>query len=162
MSTAAPLVAPRERRTARASDIPAESSTGDLIHRLDQRWTSVFARKVGKHHKATPRQISLLKAAADNDGASQTDLVRATGVDRSTVAEITRRMVRRGLLTRRRTREDARTYAVKITEEGAKLVAATAAATAAAQEELLGALAKPERKLFLDMLDRVAARVDET
>ena len=43
---------------------------------------------------------------ADDEGASQTKLVEHTRVDRSTLADIVRRLVRKGLPQRRRTRED--------------------------------------------------------
>lgn len=53
-----------------------------------------------------------------------------TGIDRSTLADIVRRLVERELLRRRRTKRDARMYAVALTERGeAMLKAATPAAT---------------------------------
>ncbi len=59
---------------------------------------------------------------AENEGLSQTGIVERTGIDRSTLADIVRRLSKKGLLQRRRTREDARAYAVKLTDEGEKLL----------------------------------------
>ena len=56
----------------------------------------------------TPRQLAVLVTVAQNEGLSQTGLVDRTGIDRSTLADIVRRMQRKGLLQRRRTKEDAR------------------------------------------------------
>ncbi|MFZ1102753.1 MAG: helix-turn-helix domain-containing protein, partial [Hyphomicrobiaceae bacterium] len=39
-----------------------------------------------------------------------------TGIDRSTLADIVRRLTRKGLLQRCRTNEDARAYAVRLTD----------------------------------------------
>ena len=66
----------------------------------------------------TPRQFAVLVTVSQNEGLSQTHLVERTGIDRSTLADIVRRMLKKGLLQRRRTKEDARAYAVKLTEEG--------------------------------------------
>ena len=66
----------------------------------------------------TPRQYAVLLDRSLNEGLSQTDLVENTGIDRSTLADIVRRMLKKGLLQRRRTKEDARAYAVKLTDEG--------------------------------------------
>lgn len=66
----------------------------------------------------TPRQYAVLVTVSQNEGLSQTDLVEKTGIDRSTLADIVRRMLKKSLLQRRRTKEDARAYAVKLTEEG--------------------------------------------
>jgi len=70
----------------------------------------------------TPRQLAVLVTVAGNEGLSQTGLVDRTGIDRSTLADIVRRMQRKGLLQRRRTREDARAYAVKLTDEGRRVL----------------------------------------
>jgi len=48
--------------------------------------------------------------------------VDATGIDRSTLADVVRRLSKKGLLQRRRTREDARAYAVKLTDEGRRVL----------------------------------------
>ncbi len=72
----------------------------------------------------TPRQYAVLVAVSQNEGVSQTHLVDKTGVDRSTLADIVRRMLKKGLLQRRRTKEDARAYAVKLTDEGWKVLKA--------------------------------------
>ena len=72
----------------------------------------------------TPRQYAVLVAVSQNEGLSQTRLVDKTGVDRSTLADIVRRMLKKGLLQRRRTKDDARAYAVKLTEEGRRVLKA--------------------------------------
>ena len=75
-----------------------------LLHRAGQCAEDIFAAEV-KVGGLTSRQFAVLVAVAHNEGLSQTDLVDCTGIDRSTMAEIARRMQRKGLLQRRRTRK---------------------------------------------------------
>ncbi len=56
----------------------------------------------------------MLARVAGNEGLSQTDIVNLTGIDRSTLADIVRRLVKKGLLQRRRTKQDARAAAQRL------------------------------------------------
>jgi DNA-binding MarR family transcriptional regulator len=95
-------------------------------------------------------------AIADHlEGASQTKLCEISGVDRSTLADMVRRLVQRGFLTRRRTREDARTYAVRITEQGKSLLEQVLPITHQVDRELLQGLSPSERETFKVLLHKV-------
>lgn len=87
------------------------------LHRCEQIAHDVFADAL-PGTEITPRQATLLVSLSEMAPCSQTDLVAATGIDRSTLADLCRRMQRKGWLTRRRMREDARTYAVALTDSG--------------------------------------------
>jgi DNA-binding MarR family transcriptional regulator len=65
----------------------------------------------------TVPQLAVLVTVVENEGLSQTDLVERTGIDRSTLADIVKRLKGKGQLPRKRTKEDTRTYAVKLTQE---------------------------------------------
>jgi DNA-binding MarR family transcriptional regulator len=58
-----------------------------LLHRAGQCADELFALNVGKT-ELTPRQYAVLAAAAASEDLSQTALVDATGIDRSTLADI--------------------------------------------------------------------------
>ena len=45
----------------------------------------------------TPRQFAVLITVAGDEGVSQTGIVDATGIDRSTVAEMVQRLAKKGL-----------------------------------------------------------------
>ena len=90
------------------------------IHRAEQLGRSYLAEAIDD--EITPAQLLTLAAIDENPGASQTALVNATGVDRSTLADIVRRLGKRGLATRKRTKEDARAYAVHLTAEGKQIL----------------------------------------
>lgn len=99
------------------------STLFDLIHRVHQIADASYTSEVGEVG-LTPRQLVALRVIVENPGCSQTDIVDKTGIDRSTLADIVRRMKEVGLVTRRRTKDDARTYAVIATEGGLKAVQA--------------------------------------
>ena len=103
----------------------------------------------------TPRQFAVLYTVAHNEGLSQTNLVERTGIDRSTLADIIRRMLKKGLLQRRRTKDDARAYAVKLTEEGMRTLKSAEPLARKVDDKILGVLSSPERDRFLQDLNKI-------
>ena len=101
-----------------------ERSPIHLLHRAGQCAADIFQAEM-ETGDLTPRQLAVLVTVAQHEGLSQTQLVERTGIDRSTLADIVRRMLKKGLLQRRRTKEDARAYAVKLTEEGWRVLRRT-------------------------------------
>ena len=90
------------------------------IHRAYQIASSEVSDKIeGVSHT----QAMVLLAIAENPGTSQTKIVEVTGIDRSTLADVVRRLLVRRLVARKRTKEDARAYAVTLTDAGAEKVA---------------------------------------
>jgi len=136
---------------------PASRTLGSplhLLHRAGQRADYLFARHIGDH-TFTPRQFAVLKAVADADGLSQTAIMTATGIDRSGTAELVRRLVGNGLLTRRRTRKDARVYAVRLTPKGMKMLSVGERAARAAGAQLLASLPSRQRATFIAALSSI-------
>ena len=103
----------------------------------------------------TPRQLAVLVTVSNNEGLSQTGLVDRTGIDRSTLADIVRRMQRKGLLQRRRTKEDARAYAVKLTEEGRRVLRTAEPLAKRVDDRILDALPGKQRDQFVDGLQAI-------
>lgn len=128
---------------------PLSRSPIHLLHRAGQCAGDVFQAEIAD---LTPRQLAVLMAVAANEGASQTNLVNATGIDRSTLADIVKRLVRKSLLQRRRTREDARAYAVKLTEDGRRVLSTAIPVSRRVDERVIGALPVKRREEFLTAL----------
>lgn len=84
-------------------------------------------------------------------------MVERTGIDRSTLADIVARLLRRGLLQRRRTKEDARAYAVKLSPQGARALREAQPAAAATDQLLLAELPPGKRQDFVDALNLIVA-----
>lgn len=136
-----------------------EASALHLLHRAGQVADELFAAKVGSS-EITPRQHLVLTAVAAGGEPSQTVLVEKTGIDRSTLADIVKRLVERGLLQRRRTRRDARMYAVKLTEKGEGALKKSAPAAASTDEGILAAIAEKDREAFLRALQAIVDAVE--
>jgi DNA-binding MarR family transcriptional regulator len=66
----------------------------------------------------TPQQFAVLRAIGGLDGPSQNGLVAVTNIDRSTMADIVLRLVKKGFVERRRNRRDMRGYVLALTTSG--------------------------------------------
>ena len=127
-----------------------DTSLVHLLHQASQAAEEIFAAGQSKDGP-TPRQLVVLAAIAQNEGLSQTDIVEHTGVDRSTLADIVRRLKERGFVVRKRTKEDARAYAIKLTKEG-QHVLAEATKAALEGEEILATSAGLSAKARADLV----------
>ncbi len=78
-----------------------DRSPSHLLHRALQLALDIYAEETGPE-AVTQRQYAVLSAVAAQEGLTQTDLVRATGIDRSTLADLVARMIGKGLLARQR------------------------------------------------------------
>ncbi|MEM9123750.1 MAG: helix-turn-helix domain-containing protein, partial [Pseudomonadota bacterium] len=96
------------------STFDLSDSPGHLLRRAQQYSYDLFSKEIGDSN-LTPRQFAVLLTVEQNEGLSQTDLVRKTGIDRSTLADMISRLIKRNLLVRKRTEEDARANSVRIT-----------------------------------------------
>lgn len=127
-----------------------------LLHRANQLATERFAETLGDSD-LTARQVQVLAAIDANEGLSQTEIVAATGIDRSTLADIVRRLAQRKLIERKRSKDDARAYMVKLTEAGRKALADGKPALGSVENGLLATLSAKQRAELLAMLGNVVA-----
>ena len=89
------------------TDFLLEDSPGHLLHRAQQRAADMTAQAL-RAQNLTPRQFAVLMALSQNEGVTQSELVRRTGVDRSTLADMLARLSKRRLVITRRTEQDQR------------------------------------------------------
>ena len=146
------MVKPAQSDTSVTSRL--DRSPIHLLHRAGQCAGDIFQNKLG-NVDLTPRQFAVLVTVAQNEGLSQTQLVDKTGIDRSTLADIVRRMLKKSLLQRRRTRKDARAYAVKLTDEGWRLLRSVEPSAIDVDNIVLGALNSAERDQFIQNLNTI-------
>ena len=128
-----------------------------LLHRASQSVSDLFSREIKAD--LTPRQLTVLTAIARNEGCSQTDIVELTGIDRSTVADMIRRLKQKGLLERRRTKQDARAYAIKLTQEGQRILKDAEPYANRVDEKILRALGNRGTE-FLDALSSLTVQLN--
>lgn len=145
-------------KTKVSADTLSGSAT-HLLHRALQLALDFHAEAAGPA-TITQRQYTVLTAAAAADGLTQNDLVRATGIDRSTLADLVARMLTKGLLVRERSATDARANNVRLSEAGRAALDAGAGPAASADARLLAVLSPKKRETFLKTLAALAAAAD--
>ena len=131
------------------------SAPGHLIRRAQQRAVEFYVAEVGEDGP-TPQQFAVLLNVFQNPGISQTDLVRLSAIDRSTLAEVLRRMVSRGLIARSRRAGDQRAYALSLTANGMAVLERAFAAALRAQSRILDPVPARERPAAMALLARIA------
>ena len=136
-------------------------SVTHLLHRVLQLALDYHAEASGPVG-LTQRQYTVLAAAGAADGVSQSDLVRATGIDRSTLADLVARMISKGLLERERSATDARANTVRVSEAGKLALAEGGKPAARSDERLLDLLPPKKRESFVKTLTTLAAAADAT
>lgn len=134
-------------------------SPSHLLRRCVQYANDLFSRESAASD-LTKQQFTVLAAVEQNEGISQTDLVGLTGIDRSTLAEMIRRMIDKGLLDRERTESDQRANAVRIAAAGKKALRSARTANERVEKTLLASLAAGDRTKFLKMLATVASKAE--
>jgi len=134
-------------------------SPSHLMHRALQLALDIYAEETGADG-LTQRQFAVLEAVSRKSGLTQTDLVRATGIDRSTLADLVARMTTKGLLDRERSALDARAKAVRLSEAGQAALESARPRVEAADKRIMALLPKGKRDAFLDMLADLAEEAD--
>ena len=105
----------------------------------------------------TTTQYRVLVACAEKEGLSQQGIINATGIDRSTVSQVVQLLIRKGLVKRRRTRHDARAYAVSVTEAGREVLRASEPIIERIDEAIVEALPATRAKAFISNLRAIVA-----
>ena len=145
----------KSRPAKKASALPAfEGSASHLLHRAEQSATDIFGR-IAPRGMLTPRQYAILAAIEANQGMSQTGLVENTGIDRSTLADIVRRMLDKGLVQRERTVDDARAYAVRLTRKGTNMLKRMRPFADEVDRQIVNAIPTEQQKVFLSLLNQM-------
>ncbi len=136
---------------ALANRFPLWRRPGYLIRRLHQIHSAIFYEECAEFG-ITPVQYGLLTVLSTNPNSDQVALGNMVGIDRTNVADVLRRLERRGLIARTASRTDRRKLLARLTREGERLVEAMHPAMAHAQDRLLETLGKREREAFVKTL----------
>lgn len=128
---------------------------GHLLRRAQQRAVDLYARAVGDGGLRAP-QFAVLLTVYQNPGLNQTELVRRTGIDRSTIGDLIGRLVKRDLLRRRRTAADQRSNTLWITQEGVAALNRNVDEGVAIQDEIMAPIPPERRAEFIELLKLMA------
>lgn len=133
------------------------TSPSHLLHRAQQIAANHSAAAL-KTAGLTLRQFSVLAALSGNEGVSQSDLVNATGIDRSTLADMVARMEAGGMIKRSDSKTDARAKSVSLTVKGKKAYDKALPAVTKADVALFATLAKAKQD---SLMQGLAGLVDD-
>jgi DNA-binding MarR family transcriptional regulator len=133
--------------------------TGHLLRRAQQRHLALWLRDVSA--ETTSVQFAALTVLEQHPGSSQRALGRVLDLDRSTIADLIARMVRRGLIARERDAEDGRKNVLQLTASGRDELARLRPRVDAIEPALTAGLRPDERaelrRLLYRMLEHAAA-----
>ncbi len=142
-----------------AGDPPFTHSPLHLLHRVCQCAGELFQSQMADLDLTTT-QYTVLVATAEKDGLSQHEIINFTGIDRSTVSQVVQLLIRKGLVKRRRTRTDARTYAVSLTEYGRDVLKTSEQIVGRVEEALVQALPATRAKAFIANLQAIVGALE--
>jgi DNA-binding MarR family transcriptional regulator len=142
----------------RADDIAPVSF---MLKRAAQYSADLYAAQLG-NSGLTQRQFTVLDAVLRNDGANQTELVRETGIDRSTLADLVSRLESQGYLQRRRSDADGRVNYVFLTSSGRNIVTQCQPGAGEVDQALLNALPARLRKNFVASLRTLSDKLHDS
>ena len=147
---------PRSEAAVRTlmTEMPLWTRPGYLLRRLHQIHYALFFQECAAFD-ITPVQYGLLTTLSLNPDLDQNSIGRELGIDRTNVADVLKRLTRRGLIERRRSNDDKRMVLARLTPEGRRLTKDVYAAMQRAQERLLEPLPPDERNAFLSAMMRL-------
>ncbi len=142
------------------ADFALQESPGHLLRRAQQYADDLYKKEVGATGP-TPRQFTVLHTVGQQEGLSQTDLVRRTGIDRSTLADMIARLTKKGYIARSRTKDDARANSVSLTAQGRKAMKSAETKVMKAEGQALDMLPKGQQSTFMKNLQAYAEALDK-
>jgi DNA-binding MarR family transcriptional regulator len=103
----------------------------------------------------TPMQIGMLTALSMNPWLDQKALARELSLDRTTTAEVLKRLGEKGLVETRVNPDDRRSRLSVITKKGLKLYTDLQGSIHRSQERLLEPLSPEDRATFMKLLSQL-------
>lgn len=137
-----------------------DHSPSQLLHRVLQIALDIYTNEVGEG-ALTQRQYIILKVLEGREGISQSELVKLSGIDRSTMADLVARMMAKGLLEREKSSLDARANLVRPSLLGRTALIEMKPKVALADEKILSLLTPPKRETFVKLLRKIAHHVKQ-
>ncbi|MFE5211462.1 MarR family winged helix-turn-helix transcriptional regulator [Streptomyces sp. NPDC056600] len=132
---------------------------GHLARRLQQAHTLLWNAMVSE--EITSPQFAVMNAVTAEPGLDQRTVGERVSLDRSTVAEVVGRLIRRELLDKVRDPEDGRRYLLRLTEEGERVHRRLTLRAARMNQVLLAPLSSEEQGVFVDLIRRVSEAAEE-
>ena len=127
------------------------SRPGFLVRRLNQIHYAMFFEEC-KTQNVTPVQYGILTALSLTPWLDQTAVGLELGLDRTTTADVLKRLQEKGLVDRRINPLDRRSRQAVITPEGLRVMGLLQSGMLRAQQRLLAPLSPRNREIFMKLL----------
>ena len=127
---------------------------GFLIRRLHQIHVALFLEEC-RAFNITPLQFAVLTVLYDRETLDQVTIANQIGSDRNTVADVIRRLERRGLLERPASVTDKRAKLARITDKGCVFVEAVQPKMIDAQRQLTMPLDREEYDVLMKLMRKL-------
>ena len=136
-----------------------------LINRVGAVFVTDFTRDALASEDLTIVMWRVLAALSNNGGQRQTDLAAMTSIEVSTLSRVVARLLKRGLITRQRSRADNREVAVTLSARGKVLVQRLIPIARAHEEKATGKLSASDlevaRRVLQAMYGNLAAKPEK-
>ncbi len=138
---------------------PLEHWVGFNLRMAQEHAFHAFSRR-SQEIGENPGRFATLTLIARNPGISQTALSHANGRDKSSLTPVVEDLVRRGLVERKRMREDRRAYRLNLTPAGKKTLTMLTRCARRHERVLDSIIGQRDRKRFIQILKRLAAEIE--
>ncbi|MEQ3553012.1 MarR family winged helix-turn-helix transcriptional regulator [Pseudonocardia nematodicida] len=147
----------RDRRATASAAPPADlvAAPGYGARRMYQAYLAAWSRHVDD--VLTGPQFAVLSAIRAYPDSDQSSLAGAVALDTSTMADVCRRMERRGLIARAESPHDARRKILSLTADGATALDEITRRTRRLDQELLAAVPEEQRGDIAVLLNTLGA-----
>jgi DNA-binding MarR family transcriptional regulator len=135
------------------------AAPGYVARRLHQSYVALWTRVVDP--VLTGPQFAVLTAVDHHPGVDQGSLAASVALDRSTMADVVRRLEDHGLIVRHTAPHDGRRKLLHLTEEGSRRLAEAGKRARDLDEQLLKGYSPAERERVLREMTALAARWEE-
>ncbi|MDE2596372.1 MAG: MarR family transcriptional regulator [Sphingomonadales bacterium] len=105
----------------------------------------------------TAKQVTILWLAEANPEITQIEISRFLGIERATIHQFTKSLVRNGMIAIEPSRSDRRATRIHITDKGLSALDQARAIIARHETEATAMLSPIERRLLLDLLTKIHA-----
>lgn len=103
----------------------------------------------------------VMGAVRETPGIRAADIVEELGVAPTTLSSVVARLIQRGVLTREKSAEDRRAFALHLSEEGAAIANAIHAQDLHNMNLFLSALQPEEQQSLMKLFDKITTHVAE-
>jgi DNA-binding MarR family transcriptional regulator len=134
--------------------------TGFLLRKVSTASFKAFSDIVGAHG-LHPMHFGMLAIIDAEEPISQHELGRRTGIDPSTMVARMDVLEEQGLIERARGTEDRRSYEIRLSPAGRKLLGKLRTEAQQHGEGFFAPLTQAERKQLHELLSKLAAGIDE-